>query len=56
MKMAGEGYDMFIGGKQARPDQGYNLKVLGPDGQAVGEVLDLGEAHPPYLRGGSPAL
>ena len=29
---------LFIGGKQARPDQGYSLKVLGPDGQPVGEV------------------
>src|SRR5262245_23937250 len=31
---------LFIGGKQARPDQGYSLKVLGPDGQAVGEVAE----------------
>jgi aldehyde dehydrogenase (NAD+) len=31
---------LFIGGKQARPDQGYSLKVLGPDGQSVGEVAD----------------
>jgi len=29
---------LFVGGKQARPDQGYSLKVLGPDGQSVGEV------------------
>jgi aldehyde dehydrogenase (NAD+) len=28
----------FIGGKQARPDQGYSLRVVGPDGQVVGEV------------------
>jgi aldehyde dehydrogenase (NAD+) len=31
---------LFIAGKQARPDQGYSLKVLGPDGQVVGEVAD----------------
>ena len=31
---------LFIGGKQARPDQGYSLKVLGPDGQSCGEVAD----------------
>ena len=31
---------LFIGGKQARPDQGYSLKVLGPDGQVVGEVAE----------------
>jgi aldehyde dehydrogenase (NAD+) len=31
---------LFIGGKQARPDQGYSLKVLGPEGQGVGEVAD----------------
>jgi aldehyde dehydrogenase (NAD+) len=31
---------LFIGGKQARPDQGYSLKVLGPDGQSLGEVAD----------------
>jgi aldehyde dehydrogenase (NAD+) len=31
---------LFIGGKQARPDQGYSLKVLGPDGLVVGEVAD----------------
>jgi aldehyde dehydrogenase (NAD+) len=29
---------LFVGGKQARPDQGYSLKVLGPDGRSVGEV------------------
>jgi aldehyde dehydrogenase (NAD+) len=31
---------LFIGGKQARPDQGYSLRVLGPDGQPVGEVAE----------------
>jgi aldehyde dehydrogenase (NAD+) len=31
---------LFIGGKQARPDQGYSLKVLGPEGQVVGEVAE----------------
>jgi len=31
---------LFIGGKQARPDQGYSLKVLGTDGQGVGEVAE----------------
>jgi aldehyde dehydrogenase (NAD+) len=29
---------LFIGGKQARPDQGHSSKVLGPDGRVVGEV------------------
>jgi aldehyde dehydrogenase (NAD+) len=29
---------LFIGGKQARPDQGHSLKVLGPDGRVIGEV------------------
>lgn len=29
---------MYIGGKQARPDNGYSLQVLNPAGQAVGEV------------------
>jgi aldehyde dehydrogenase (NAD+) len=31
---------MYIGGKQARPDSGYNRPVLGPNGQLVGEVGD----------------
>jgi aldehyde dehydrogenase (NAD+) len=31
---------MYIGGKQARPDSGYNRPVLGADGTAVGEVGD----------------
>ncbi len=31
---------LFIGGKQARPDQGYSLKVVGPDGQPIGEVAE----------------
>jgi aldehyde dehydrogenase (NAD+) len=29
---------LFIGGKQARPDQGYSRRVTGPDGALVGEV------------------
>ena len=29
---------LFIGGKQARPDQGYTRRILGPDGVQVGEV------------------
>jgi aldehyde dehydrogenase (NAD+) len=29
---------LYIGGKQARPDQGYSLPVGGPDGTVVGEV------------------
>src|SRR5690606_37010736 len=29
---------MYIGGKQARPDSGYNRPVVGPDGKLVGEV------------------
>jgi len=29
---------LFIGGKQARPDSGYSLPVLAPDGTPVGEV------------------
>ena len=31
---------LFIGGKQARPDQGYSRRILGPDGGLVGEVPD----------------
>ncbi len=30
----------YIGGKQARPDSGYNRPVIGPTGQLVGEVGD----------------
>ncbi|MGH7677935.1 MAG: aldehyde dehydrogenase family protein, partial [Gemmatimonadaceae bacterium] len=29
---------LFIGGKQARPDQGYTRRILAPDGAQVGEV------------------
>jgi aldehyde dehydrogenase (NAD+) len=29
---------LFIGGKQARPDSGYSLKVVGHDGRVLGEV------------------
>jgi aldehyde dehydrogenase (NAD+) len=31
---------LFIGGKQARPDQGYSRRILGPNGELVGEVPD----------------
>jgi aldehyde dehydrogenase (NAD+) len=31
-------YKLFIGGKQARPDQGYSRKILGADGRVLGEV------------------
>jgi aldehyde dehydrogenase (NAD+) len=31
---------MYIGGKQARPDSGYNRPVFAPDGTEVGEVGD----------------
>ena len=29
---------LFIGGKQARPDSGYSIRIRGADGQLVGEV------------------
>jgi aldehyde dehydrogenase (NAD+) len=29
---------LFIGGKQARPDSGYSLRITGVDGRALGEV------------------
>jgi len=29
---------LYIGGKQARPDSGYSLPVLAPDGRRLGEV------------------
>ena len=29
---------LFIGGKQARPDQGYTRHILSPNGEVVGEV------------------
>jgi aldehyde dehydrogenase (NAD+) len=31
---------LYIGGKQARPDQGYVISVSAPDGRAIGEVAD----------------
>jgi len=31
-------YKLFIGGKQARPDQGYARKIVGADGRVLGEV------------------
>lgn len=41
-KATGTGLDrtpkMYIGGKQARPDNGYSLQVLNPSGQVVGEA------------------
>ncbi|HXG96473.1 MAG TPA: aldehyde dehydrogenase family protein [Gemmatimonadales bacterium] len=33
-------YKLFIGGKQARPDQGYSRKIVAPDGRVLGEVAD----------------
>jgi aldehyde dehydrogenase (NAD+) len=33
-------YKLFIGGKQARPDQGYSRKIVGSDGRTLGEVAD----------------
>ena len=33
-------YKLFIGGKQARPDQGYSRRILGPDGRVLGEVAE----------------
>ena len=29
---------LYIGGKQARPDSGYSMEVLGPDGKLLGEA------------------
>jgi len=31
---------LFIGGKQARPDQGYSRKIVAPDGRVLGEVAE----------------
>ena len=33
-------YKLFIGGKQARPDQGYSRKIVGTDGRVLGEVAE----------------
>jgi len=35
-------YKLFIGGKQARPDQGYSRKIIGPppDDRVLGEVAE----------------
>src|SRR5213592_4967201 len=33
-------YKLFIGGKQARPDQGYSRRILAPDGRVLGEVAE----------------
>ncbi|HYX80946.1 MAG TPA: aldehyde dehydrogenase family protein [Gemmatimonadales bacterium] len=33
-------YKLFIGGKQARPDQGYSRKIVGPNGRVLGEVAE----------------
>ncbi|MFL5581251.1 MAG: aldehyde dehydrogenase family protein, partial [Gemmatimonadaceae bacterium] len=38
---------LFIGGKQARPDSGYSIRVVGADGRVVGEV---GEGNRKDLR------
>jgi aldehyde dehydrogenase (NAD+) len=38
---------LFIGGKQTRPDSGYSRRILGPDGEIVGEV---GEGNRKDLR------
>jgi aldehyde dehydrogenase (NAD+) len=29
---------LFVGGKQARPDSGYSMRVIGADGRVLGEV------------------
>ena len=31
---------LFVGGKQARPDSGYSIRITGADGHVVGEVGD----------------
>ncbi|MDQ2666110.1 MAG: aldehyde dehydrogenase family protein [Gemmatimonadota bacterium] len=31
---------LFIGGKQARPDSGYSIRIAGSDGRVIGEVGD----------------
>jgi aldehyde dehydrogenase (NAD+) len=33
-------YKLFIGGKQARPDQGYSRKISGANGAVLGEVAE----------------
>ena len=33
-------HKLFIGGKQARPDQGYSRKIVGADGRVLGEVAE----------------
>ena len=33
-------YKLFIGGKQARPDQGYSRKIVAADGRVLGEVAE----------------
>jgi aldehyde dehydrogenase (NAD+) len=38
---------LFIGGKQARPDSGYSIRIAGADGRVVGEV---GEGNRKDLR------
>ena len=40
-------YKLFIGGKQARPDQGYSRRIVGADGRVLGEV---GEGNRKDLR------
>ncbi|MDB4916273.1 MAG: Aldehyde Dehydrogenase, partial [Gemmatimonadetes bacterium] len=38
---------LFIGGKQARPDSGYSIRIAGADGHVIGEV---GEGNRKDLR------
>jgi aldehyde dehydrogenase (NAD+) len=38
---------LFIRGKQARPDQGLSIRVLGPDGRVIG---DVGEGNRKDIR------
>jgi len=33
-------YKLFIGGKQARPDQGYTRRIVAADGRVLGEVAE----------------
>src|SRR5436190_260347 len=33
-------YKLFVGGKQARPDQGYTRRIVAADGRVLGEVAE----------------
>ena len=45
---------LYIGGKQARPDSGYSLPVLGAAGARIGEVgAGQPQGHPQRRRGGA---